>query len=132
MALGNRIRQALAYRKREQKALVEAISGLTQQALSNLITRDSATSEHAIRIADALGVSIRWLLDGTGAMDDLDWPFRKVDRRRWDVCDDEERGYVQSAMNRALDELDAIRANRHRAPEPEEVSFEVTRPTFFL
>lgn len=109
MALGQRIKEELARLKWEQKDLFNKVDGLSQQNLSNLITRDSTTSEYAIRIADVLGVSIRWLLDGAGRREDRDWPFSRVDRRRWDKCDDNDRGYVESAMNMALKECEALR-----------------------
>lgn len=107
MNLGGRIKQEREARGIQQSSLCALVPGLSQQALSNLETRDSATSEFAIRIADALGVSVRWLLDGTGRKDDRDWPFDRVARSRWDACNDVDRGYVQSAMNRALDECEA-------------------------
>lgn len=113
MALGKRIVEALD--GRDQKHLWDSIPGLSQQSLSNLITRDSATSEYAIRIADRLGVSVRWLLDGAGRKDDSDWPFRRVDINRWHACDDEDRGYVQSSINKALDECEATRKDRDAA-----------------
>lgn len=109
MALGARIREAREALNWDQSALCSRVPGLSQQALSNLETRDSKTSEFAIRIADALGVSIRWLLDGAGRMHDRDWPMARVDRARWDACDDTDRGYVQAAMNRALDECERAR-----------------------
>ena len=110
MALGKRIAEALD--GREQKYLSDAIPGLSQQSLSNLISRDSATSEYAVRIADRLGVSVRWLLDGIGRKDDSDWPFRRVDISRWHGCDDEDRGYVQAAINKALDDCEASRRGK--------------------
>lgn len=124
MALGRRIKEALG--DREQKVLVASIDGLTQQTLSNLITRDSKTSEFAIRIADRLGVSVRWLLDGTGRMLDPEWPFRLIDRRRWDACDDVERGFVQSRMDAALCECEARRAAGADAPQPQKGDMGVT------
>jgi hypothetical protein len=64
--LGGRVGRILAERKLQQDWLVQKVDGLTQQNLSNLITRNSKTSEFALRIADALNVSPRWLLDGVG------------------------------------------------------------------
>lgn len=93
----------------DQAELCHRVPGLSQQALSNLETRDSKTSEYAIRIADALGVSIRWLLDGAGKKDDRDWPFLRVDRTRWDACSAEDRGYVEGALNRALEDCERAR-----------------------
>lgn len=95
--------------KLEQAEVCARVPGLSQQALSNLETRDSKTSEFAIRIADALGVSPRWLLDGTGRHDDVDWPFKRVKRARWDACDDNDRGYVEAALSRALEDCEAAR-----------------------
>jgi transcriptional regulator with XRE-family HTH domain len=117
MALGSRIacaREGHGITQAELCALVNAdLSGgakeLTQQALSNLESRDSKSSEFAVRIADALGVSIRWLHDGTGRREDQDWPFRMVKRSRWDACDLVDRGYIEAAISRALDDCEAAR-----------------------
>jgi len=117
MALGKRIEEELARRGWKQADLSAKVAGLSQQAISNLITRDSATSEFAIRIADAFGVSIRWLLDGQGRRDERDWPFPRVDRTRWDECDDSERGYIESAMNQALRDCEAARPGFRKRPE---------------
>lgn len=72
MAMGARIKsereglgwtqQQLADRVNEH--LREGEKPLTQQALDRLEKRDSKTSEFAIRLADALNVSVRWMLDG--------------------------------------------------------------------
>lgn len=44
--------------------LMEKLPSLTPQALSNLIRRDSKRSEWDEAIADALGVSVMWLVYG--------------------------------------------------------------------
>jgi len=116
MALGKRIEEELARQGWKQADLANKVPGLSQQAISNLITRDSATSEFAIRIADAFGVSIRWLLDGKGRREERDWPFPRVGRDRWDACDDGERGYIESAMNQALRECENAREALHGKP----------------
>lgn len=118
MALGKRVqhlREERGWKQAHLCALVNAKLSddeklLTQQALSNLESRDSATSEAAPYLAEVFGVSLRWLLCGKGRSDDTDWPFRRVDRARWDACGDEDRGYVQAAVNRALDECEASRS----------------------
>lgn len=56
----------------EQAEVCARVPGLTQQALSNLEKRDSRTSEFAVQIADALGVSPRWLLTGEEGVDEGD------------------------------------------------------------
>jgi transcriptional regulator with XRE-family HTH domain len=116
MALGKRIEEELSRQGWKQSDLAARVPGLSQQAISNLITRDSATSEFAIRIADAFGVSVRWLLDGQGRREDSDWPFPRVARHRWDACDSSERGYVEAAMNAALKECEAARPAEHGKP----------------
>lgn len=113
MSLGGRIVDARKARGLEQKDICDRVEGLTQQALSNLERRDSATSDYAIRIADALSVSVRWLLDGVGTMDDAEWPFPMVRRDRWERLDSEGRLFVQRTINVALAEcehLDSARA----------------------
>lgn len=87
MALGNRIaleREAQGMTQttlctRVNRMTREGDKELTQQALDRLEKRDSNASVFAIRIADALGVSVRWLLDGQGDKAALDWPFPDQD-----------------------------------------------------
>lgn len=115
MGMGKRREAERLARGWTQGRLIELVSsgagaGLSQQALDRLEKRDSDKSEHAVGIADALGVSLRWLLAGTGRKDDPDWPFQRVSRARWDACGDVDRGYVQAAVNRALDECESNRA----------------------
>ncbi len=109
MNLGGRVKQERETRGWSQPQLASRISGLSQQALAALESRDSKTSEFAVGLADALGVSLRWLISGDGRKDDTDWPFARVQRARWDACDDVDRGYVQAAINKALDECEASR-----------------------
>lgn len=123
MALGARITEARTAAGLDQQPLCDRVNGcwhaglrekrLTQQALSNLETRDSLTSEFAVRIADALGVSIRWLLDGQGDRRALDWPFPLLDRSLFDDLDESQKGYVQSKMEDAIRE---VRERRARLP----------------
>ena len=115
MNLGGRVKQQRNLRDWGQQQLADKVGGLSQQALGLLESRDSKTSEFAVGLADALNVSLRWLLTGAGRADDPDWPFDRVDRSRWDDCNDVDRGYLQSAMNRALDECEAERAKRTQA-----------------
>lgn len=64
MNIGGRIVQRLSALKWERKDLLEKVPDLTAQALSNLIRRDSVRSEWDEVIADALGVSVLWLVYG--------------------------------------------------------------------
>lgn len=45
----------------------------------------------------------------TNAPNPSAWPFRMVKRARWDACDQGERGYIEAAINRAMDECEAAR-----------------------
>lgn len=81
--MGQRIKVEREARSWSQQQLANEVNNktandakqLTQQALDRLEKRDSATSEFACRIADALGVSVRWLLDGVGDRKATGWPF---------------------------------------------------------
>jgi hypothetical protein len=66
MALGKRIEDRLNQLGWKRRDLIESVRGieLSEQALSNLIRRDSKRSEHDEAIAEALGVSVLWLVYG--------------------------------------------------------------------
>lgn len=83
---------------------------VTQQNVSVMETRDSNKSEFIAAIAAALDVSLRWLITGIGNANDRDWPLPMVERSRWDRCNEQERGYIQGAVNRALDDVETQRA----------------------
>lgn len=67
MNLGKRIAERLDQLGWERKDLLDRVDGLSVQSLSNLIRRDSKRSELDERIAEALGVSVLWLVYGTTA-----------------------------------------------------------------
>lgn len=64
MAIGQRIKKRLEDLGWERRDLMERVPDLTPQALSNLINRDSVRSEWDMPIAEALGVSVLWLVYG--------------------------------------------------------------------
>lgn len=64
MAIGKRIEQRLADLGWRRNDLIDKLPDLTPQALSNLIRRDSVRSEWDEAIAEALGVSVLWLVYG--------------------------------------------------------------------
>lgn len=64
MNLGKRIEYRLDQLHWERKELFDRIPELSAQALSNLINRDSKRSERDVKIADALKVSVLWLVYG--------------------------------------------------------------------
>jgi hypothetical protein len=64
MNMGKRIEQRLQELQWKRSDLLSRVPDLTVQALSNLIRRDSVRSEWDVRIAEALGVSVMWLVYG--------------------------------------------------------------------
>ena len=85
MALGKRIEMARIRLGIKQQALCDRVNKLvpsggkllTQQALDNLEKRDSETTLFVVKLADVLGVSVRWLQDGEGIESARDWPFTR-------------------------------------------------------
>lgn len=119
--MGKRIEAERLAREWSQAKLAALVgNGLTQQAIDRLEKRDSDKSEHVVGLADALGVSLRWLITGLGRKDDLEWPFPRVQQARWDACDDVDPGYVQAAVNKALDDCEVNR-RPFAAPEKRQV-----------
>ena len=66
-----------------------------------------------VQAAELYNVSPMWLATGRGSIENpypsMEWPFPRVSQARWAECDQEDRGYVQAAINRALDECEAAR-----------------------
>ena len=96
-----------------------AAVGITYQAVAKLWSDSSKafTASNNARAASHLKVNSDWLATGIGEMRPeprLDWPFARVDRLRWDKCNDVDRGYIQSALNRAMEDCEG---NRARAAE---------------
>lgn len=115
MALGSRVKAEREALGLTQTQLAERVGdGLSQQAVDRLEKRDSATSQWVVGIADALQVSLRWLISGKGDKAASDWPFHRVSRSRWDACNSDDRAYVQGAISRALDECEAQRVASSR------------------
>lgn len=74
MAIGKRIEQRLHDLEWKRRDLMDRVPDLTPQALSNLINRDSVRSEWDLQIAEALGVSVLWLVYG------IDQTYAAVER----------------------------------------------------
>lgn len=116
MSLGKRIQLVRLERGWEQADLVEAANGcISQQALSNLEVRDSKTSEHLFAVADALGVSARWLMTGEGdkfppTEASIHTLFPLVSDDEWDSLDDRERGIIEAKLHSAFEDIRARRA----------------------
>lgn len=84
--------------------------GVSPQAIQKVLDGKSNafTAANNVKAARFLRVSSDWLATGEGEMEQADlWPFPLVDRSRLNKLGPEARGYIQSAMNQALRELDA-------------------------
>ncbi len=67
MALGQRLKEARKLAGLTQERLAELV-GMTQAAIGALEKRDSQRSNKAAELAEALGVSLLWLVSGSGPM----------------------------------------------------------------
>jgi len=65
--ISERIRRVLAEERMKQKDLASLLS-TSAQTVNNWIKRDSISREAAQQIADKLGYSLDWLLNGKGPM----------------------------------------------------------------
>lgn len=83
--------------------------GESSATMTNWKNRSGLSKQGALKAQELFGCSAVWLLTGEGPESSGDWPFSRVDRARWLACDSEDRGYVQAAINRALDECEAAR-----------------------
>lgn len=75
--------------------------------------REGVGPRHATleRIAEVLQVPMAGLLsDGAHEA----WPFQFVGQARWRACTAAEKGYIEAAVNRAIEECEAKRESRKR------------------
>lgn len=133
---GRRMRAAREWARMTQEQARKAV-GCSQSTLAELESSAQGSSL-VVRFAETYQVDASWLANGpedavvlssapahaashnvqplpAKTSGDAAWPFNLVDRKRWDACNPEERGYVQSALNRALGECEAMRAGKRRA-----------------
>ncbi len=95
---------------------VQARLGVSSAVMTNWKSR-GISKEGALQAQEAMGCSATWLLSGEGPDASDDWPFTRVDRARWLACTPEDRGYVQAAVNKALEECEAARVASSRKPQ---------------
>lgn len=118
MNLGKRILEVRKELEWEQSDLLERVGAcqppganeLSQQALSNLEQRDSKTSEHLFAVADALGVSARWLMTGEGVKeaateDSIQAVFPSIPDEMWDQLTERQKGMVEEKTRQAIDAI---------------------------
>jgi transcriptional regulator with XRE-family HTH domain len=109
MAIGKRVQECLDELGIKQSELCSRVDGLEAQALSQLIKRDSQRSSFAGQIADALGVNLRWLVDGTGQK----WRHKVAERPgpySGDLSEDEMRMILQMRKLSPDRQREAMRA----------------------
>jgi len=73
--MGKGIEERLNSLNWKRKDMLQRVPDLTEQELSNLIRRDSKRSEWDESIAEALGVSVLWLVYGQDANHRLEEPL---------------------------------------------------------
>lgn len=121
-AFGARMHEA---RTRAQKTQVQAAKalGVGQSTIVDA-ERVALGVPWVVAAARLYGVSVEWLALGEGSPDDpyvgssasTAWPFQFVDAARWAQCSPAERGFIESAMMRALEECEQRRQSKpHRA-----------------
>jgi transcriptional regulator with XRE-family HTH domain len=123
MSLGKRIKSIREERDWTQNVLCARVNRmlpadvkpLSQQALAGLENRDSTTSSHATWIADALGVSVRWLMDGLGDKSATDWPFPDLELHRFLALTPNQRIEIQGLVRARIKEFEAENAANAKA-----------------
>lgn len=76
MAFGHRVRDTRIEKGMTQQQLADAV-GVNQPVIGSIESRDSETSKHASKIADALSVNLDWLLTGKGGKSNLEVQTKK-------------------------------------------------------
>lgn len=71
MAFGHRVRDTRIEKGMTQQQLADTV-GVNQPVIGSIESRDSETSKHASKIADALSVSLDWLLSGKGGKSNIE------------------------------------------------------------
>lgn len=78
MAFGHRVRDIRIKKGMTQQQLADSVN-VNQPVIGSIESRDSETSKHASKIADALSVSLDWLLTGKGSEPFLEGDAKEVD-----------------------------------------------------
>lgn len=104
--LGTRVAYWREKRGLSQIELAARIPGLSQQALSNLESRDSKTSEVAAQLADVLEISLAWLVSGLGKPEPEDWPFPGIERSRFDALTRDQQIEIQGLVRERIEKFE--------------------------
>lgn len=108
----------------------KAIHALRKEMADKGIEIGVSTIQRAMRGSDGLRVESldkfarffgverhRLLMPDLGEAARGDWPFKRVDRARWDACDEGDRGYIEHAMLRSIEECEKARgADKTKRP----------------
>lgn len=106
-------RRATAHRNPADRVATFADIGVRLDESSAVMTNWKArgiSRDGALEAQRRFGCNAWWLLTGEGPQSVSDWPFAMVDRSRWDACTDQERGYVQHALHKALEAVETARS----------------------
>lgn len=123
MAFGHRVRDTRIEKGMTQQQLADIVN-VNQPVIGSIESRDSETSKHASKIADALSVSLDWLLTGKGSKPFLENNEKEVNHKRglktWDentpLLDDEVELPFYTNMHVAgghSDECTELESNRN-------------------
>jgi hypothetical protein len=96
-------------RQAAMKKLAGAL-GSSYTAVWKLVTRNGTTQfggDNNSKAAAFLGVNPDWLATGVGNKRANPWPFPLIDRNRYDQLDDSMKGYVQRALEDALEKCES-------------------------
>jgi transcriptional regulator with XRE-family HTH domain len=104
MSFGDRLDLAITERKSSRAALATAL-GVTQQAISLVITGDTKAMNagNAAKTARFLGVDYLWLATGEGVMEpQQSWPIKRVPIERFLSLSPADQAYVEGRLEEAI------------------------------
>lgn len=119
---GERLSEAIRLANCDRSELAAAL-GISVQAVSQVIAgkTKALTADNSARAARFLQVDHYWLATGDGAPKSEDavttsggWPFRRVEVRRVEALDLEERAFVEAKLETAIEAAEARIGARKR------------------
>lgn len=111
MNLSTRIAEAIEKSEKSRSEIARAC-GVSPAAVTFWLSGDtkSLKAETALALEQATGYRAVWLLKGLGprkvASPAWEWPFPKVPLERIEALDEQDRGYVQRELLKAVAECD--------------------------
>jgi transcriptional regulator with XRE-family HTH domain len=107
------IAKRLSYARKVNGLSQQALAtkaGIAQSTVGNIEAGERERPREITAIAKALGFNAEWLLDGTGPErgeppPELEWPFELITRREWSALTERQRGVVEWAARKALQDF---------------------------